>query len=137
MTRKTASAFSQLQQQARKLLAGLAKEIRSKKTELARLEQEFEQVTGIAGLRGARPVIKGARTKNTAGPFRVRTVGRGKRINWAEVLAKLPQEFKAADIRSVRGLKDKRASELFAAITRWIDSGAVKKKSRGLYLRVK
>ena len=133
MPRKTASVFSQLQQQARKLLAGLAAEIQSRKSELARLEQEFEQVTGIAGLRGIARAPRHGQAKPAATP---RAGGR-KRINWSEVLAKLPQEFKASDIRKVRGLKDKRASELFAAITRWIDSGAVKKKARGVYMRGK
>jgi hypothetical protein len=34
-------------------------------------------------------------------------------------------------------MKSKRPSELFAGITRWIDSGAVKKKKRGVYSRIK
>ena len=133
MPRKSTSVFSQLQQHARKLLAGLAAEIRSRKSELDRLEKEFEQLTGIAGLRSVARVSR--RQVAKAGP--ARRTGSGRRINWAEVLKQLPQEFKASDIRKVRGLKDKRASELFAAITRWIDSGAVKKKSRGAYLRTK
>ena len=124
MPRKTLSPFSQLQQHARRLLAGLANEIRTQKAELARLEQEFEKLTGLAGLRGGTPAA--ARTRKAAG-----------RINWSEVLAKLPKEFKASDIRSVRGLKSKRPSELFAVVTRWIDSGTVKKKARGIYLRTK
>ena len=32
--------------------------------------------------------------------------------------------------------KDKRPSEVFAAITRWIDAKMVKRKSRGVYERV-
>ena len=40
-------------------------------------------------------------------------------------------------MRSVRGLKDKRPSEIFAAITRWIDAGNVKRRGRGTYERVK
>ena len=60
-----------------------------------------------------------------------------KRISWAAVLEQLPREFKASNLRQVRGLKDKRSSELFAAITRWIQAGSVKKKARGAYVRVK
>jgi len=59
------------------------------------------------------------------------------RINWTEVLNKLPKQFKASDIRAVRGLRDKRSSEIFAAITRWIDGGAVKRRDRGMYERLK
>jgi hypothetical protein len=52
------------------------------------------------------------------------------------VLARLPKLFKAADIRSVRGIGSKRSSEIFAGITRWLDADLVKRKSRGLYERV-
>ena len=132
MPRRSASAFSQLQRLARKLLAGLTAEIRSRRSELERLEREFEQLTGIAGLRGAAHAARQKATKTIAA-----TRTRRRRINWTEVLGRLPPVFKASDIRNVRGLKDKRASELFAAITRWIDSGAVKKKARGVYARTK
>jgi hypothetical protein len=42
----------------------------------------------------------------------------------------MPKQFKAGDVRKVRGLKDKRASEIFAAITRWIEARSVKRKER-------
>ena len=124
MLRKSLSPLSQLQRHAQKLLAGLASDIRSRKAELAQLEQDFEKLTGFAELRAAVGTPKGAR----------RTSGR---VVWSEVLAKLPKKFKASDIRDVGELKNKRSSELFAAIARWIESGMVKKKSRGVYLRVR
>ena len=124
MARKVKNTFFELQQQARKVLAGLASEIRSKKTELSKLELEFKKIVGLAGHRATRPAARRGGKKSG-------------RINWSEVLAKLPKEFKASNIRSIPGLKDKRPSELFAAITRWIDSGVVKKKTRGSYLRTK
>jgi hypothetical protein len=58
------------------------------------------------------------------------------RINWGMVLEQLPKRFRASQIRTVRGLKHKRPSEIFAAITRWMEAGAVKRKERGLYERV-
>ena len=36
-----------------------------------------------------------------------------------------------SQIRTVRGLKNKRSSEIFAAITRWVEAGSVKRKKRG------
>jgi hypothetical protein len=123
MPRNGMSRFAQIQQHARRLLTGLANEIRSKKAELVQLDREFEKLTGLARLHWVTPTAKRA--------------GRASRISWSEVLAKLPKQFKASDIRSIRGLKNKRPSDLFAAVTRWIDSGAVKKKARGVYLRVK
>jgi len=52
------------------------------------------------------------------------------------VLNQLPKQFQASHIRAVRGLKNKRPSEIFAAITRWIEAGTVKRKARGAYERV-
>ncbi len=46
------------------------------------------------------------------------------------------RQFKASHIRAVPMTKDKRPSEVFAAITRWIDAKMVKRKSRGVYERV-
>ena len=60
----------------------------------------------------------------------------GGRINWRTVLQQMPKQFKASDVRGVRGLKGKRPSEIFAAITRWIDAGMAKRKARGVYERV-
>jgi hypothetical protein len=51
----------------------------------------------------------------------------------ANALAQLPKQFKASNVRQVRELKDKRPSEIFAAITRWIEAGLAKRKARGLY----
>jgi hypothetical protein len=116
---RTASAFRQVQQQARALLGNLRKEIRVKETELNRLKGEWARLGALVG--GAAP--GGAR----------RGGGGGGRINWRKVLSQLPRQFKASDVRGVRGLKGKRPSEIFAAITRWIDAGLAKRKARGLY----
>ena len=67
----------------------------------------------------------------------MRTIStRGGRIDWRIVLDQLPKQFKAADIHLVRGLKSKRPSEVFAAITRWIQTGLARRKARGLYEKV-
>ena len=117
------SAFRQVQQQARGLLASLRKEIRAKEAELKRLKEEETSLGQLAG----RHAIGG-------GGGESRAAGRN-RINWRAVLEQLPKQFKASHIRTVRGLKGKRPSEIFAAITRWIEAGAVKRKARGVYER--
>jgi hypothetical protein len=114
------SAFRQVQKQARQLLVGLRKEIRGKEAELNRLREEERRLGLMTGGVQAKGAAAGAR---------------GGRINWRTVLSQVPKQFKAADIRGVRGLKDKRPSEIFAAITRWIDAGMVKRKARGVYER--
>jgi hypothetical protein len=128
------SAFRQVQEQARTLLQNLRKDIRAKEAELKRLREDearFGRLVGGAG--GARQAVSNGAGTNTRG--RSAASGSG-RINWREVLDQLPKQFGAAEVRSVRGLKGKRPSEIFAAITRWIEAGAVKRKSRGIYERV-
>ncbi len=121
------SAFSQVQAQARELLAKLRSEIRTKDAELRRLRQEESKLAALTGQPGM------AASNGGIGPRR----GARARINWGDVLNKLPKQFKASDIRAVRGLREKRSSEIFAAITRWIEAGAVKRRDRGLYERLR
>jgi len=127
MTTGETSAFTQVQTQARELLARLRTDIRTKDAELRRLRQEESKLAALTG--------QASMTTTDGGMG----AGRGSRtrINWGDVLTKLPKQFKASDIRAVRGLRDKRSSEIFAAITRWIDGGAVKRRDRGMYERLK
>jgi hypothetical protein len=113
------------------VLAKLRKDIRTKEIELARLKRDEESLGRLAG-RGAASG-GGARGPRVAASA---SGGGGGRINWRSVLAQLPKQFKASNVRQVRGLKDKRPSEIFAAITRWIDAGLAKRKTRGLYEKV-
>jgi hypothetical protein len=121
-SRGGASAFQQVQRQARTLLVNLRKDIRVKESLLSKLKQEEARLASLIGGGGL------AAKAVSSGP-------RG-RVNWRNVLSALPRQFKAADVRNVRGLKGKRPSEIFAAITRWIDAGAAKRKARGVYERV-
>ena len=116
------SAFRQVQQQARALMINLRKEIRAKEIELRRLRDEESRLSTLIGGRAA--------TGST------RTTTRGSRLNWLSVLEQLPRQFKAADVHRIRGLERKRASEVFAAITRWIQMGSARRKARGIYEKV-
>jgi hypothetical protein len=121
------SAFGQLQQQARALLSTLRKEISAKEAELERLREDESRlglVTGKVAAQASPGPGRGMRSQPSSG-----------RINWRTVLEQLPKQFNASDVRSVRGLQDKRPSEIFAAVTRWIDGGSVKRKARGVYER--
>ncbi len=120
-----ASAVGKLETQARGLLTGLRSQIRATEAELTRLRKEESQLSALAGQRhnGARAVAR-------------RPAQRARRIDWSGVLKQMPKQFKASNVRGVRGLKDKRSSEIFAAITRWIEAGAVKRRERGVYERV-
>jgi hypothetical protein len=125
------SAFERIQRQARTVLGGLRGQIRAKENELLRLKQEearLSHLLGGAGRTGQAPRAAAASVAASGG------VGRG-RINWREVLKQMPKQFKASDVRKVRGLKSKRPSEIFAAITRWIDADLAKRKKRGIYER--
>ena len=125
----TASAIRQVRRQAGTVLAKLRKDIRAMEAELARLKHDedlWERLAGRGSARGA--VARAPRAASAGGGG-----GGGGRINWRSVLAQLPKQFKASNVRQVRGLKDKRPSEIFAAITRWIEAGLAKRKTRGLY----
>ncbi|MGB3549613.1 MAG: hypothetical protein WA993_02910 [Candidatus Binatus sp.] len=78
--------------------------------------------------RGTGSAFKKVRRREAAG---AKAGGARGRINWHRVLAQMPKQFKLSDVRSVRGLKLKRSSEIFVAIKRWIDAGLVTRKTRG------
>jgi len=120
-------AIRQFRRQAGSVLAKLRKDIRAKEMELVGLKREEAALSQIAGraIAGSAAVARAPRAAGGGGG--------GGRINWRNVLGQLPKQFKASNVRQVRGLKDKRPSEIFAAITRWIEAGLVKRKTRGLY----
>ena len=121
-SRGVTSAFQQVQRQARTLLMNLRKDIRLKESLLSKLKEEEARLGSLIGRGG------GGAKAVSGGP-------RG-RVNWRSVLSALPKQFKAADVRNVRGLKQKRPSEIFAVITRWIDAGAARRRARGVYERI-
>ena len=121
---RAASGLRMVQSQARSLLTRLRREIRDREALLQRLKA---QETGLGRFTGGGGGRRG-------GAVRRRGAGRrARRINWNKVLARLPKEFKASNVRSIPGVKSKRSSEIFAAITRWIEAGSVKRKARGAY----
>ena len=122
-----ASAIRQVQLQARSLMVNLRKEIRSKEAELRRLKEEESRLSMLIGNRPSSASAK---------PASSRAPSRGARVNWRTVLDQLPKQFKASDVHLVKGLKGKRPSEVFAAITRWIQTGSARRKARGVYERV-
>jgi hypothetical protein len=121
-------AFEQVRRQARALVATLRGEIRAKESELKRLKVEEAALSRLGG-GGSAP----AAASNGRAP-RMRK-GPARRVDWSAILQDLPKQFKAADIRTVNAVKSKRPSEIFAAITRWIEAGSVKRKARGVYER--
>jgi hypothetical protein len=123
--RTSASAYEHVRQQAISALDRLRKDIRTVESDLSILRKQEEQLLLVAG--EGKAAVSAASSDGAP--------ARGGRMNWRVVLEKLPKRFKASDVRGVRGLANKRSGEIFAAITRWIDSGAVKRKERGVYER--
>jgi hypothetical protein len=119
------SAISQLQKQAEELIVNLRKEIWSKEAELNQLREEERNLLSVIS---QHVVSSGAKQEMPR--------SRSARINWGSVLEEMPKQFKAGDVRKVSALKNKRPSEIFAAITRWIEAGSVKRKERGSYERM-
>lgn len=123
MPRTYPSAFLQLQRRARATLADLRREISARESELRELHDEEMRLARLAG-----------RVASPTSPAR-HPAGSG-RVNWRQVLAKLPKEFRTSDLRKVGALKYKRPSEIYAGIGRWTDAGLVKRKDRGVYQRL-
>ena len=120
------SVLRQVQGKARRVLKSLAQDIRAKESDLRRLRDDEAKLAALARQLSA-SVSQSERSASGKG---------GGRINWRAVLEKLPNEFKASHIRAMPRMKDKRSSEVFAAIARWMDAKMVKRKERGLYERV-
>ena len=120
-------AIREVRRQAESALAKLRKDVRALDRELAQLRRGEVLLAQLAD----------GKLQKRAATGRTRTSASGKvpsgRIDWKAVLAQLPKQFKAANVRQVRGLAVKRPSEIFAGITRWIDAGSVKRKARGQY----
>ena len=118
-----ASNFRQFQTRVRAALADLRREISARETELRELRDEEMRLARMAGRVAS----------STASPRH--STGSG-RVNWRQILANLPKEFGTSDLRKIDSLRYKRASEIYAGIGRWTDAGLVRRKERGVYLRV-
>src|SRR5665213_1899855 len=110
------SSLQQVQKQAQALLISLRKEILAKERELLHLKNEEASLGRLTGVVSATPAAKMTTLKSAATAPATRAA-RGGRVNWKSVLEQLPKQFKAAEVRDIRGLKGKRPSEIFAAIT--------------------
>ncbi len=123
MPRTYASAFRQFQRRARVALADLRREISSRESELRALRDEEMRLARLAG----RVALPSSSARHSAASGRV---------NWRQVLAKLPKEFSTSDLRKVGALRNKQSSEIYNGISRWTDAGIVKRKERGVYQRL-
>jgi hypothetical protein len=130
------SSLQQVQKQAQALLISLRKEILAKERELLHLKNEEASLGRLTGVVSGAPTAAKTSAPKSAATAPATRAARGGRVNWKSVLEQLPKQFKAAEVRDIRGLKGKRPSEIFAAITRWIESGNVRRKARGLYERI-
>ena len=119
------SRFEQLRKLARQRLISLRSEIRSGEAELGLLKEAETRLSRLTGLRESAVRRMGERAARSV-----------TRTNWTTVLEQLPQQFKASDLRTLPGVEGKRSSQLFAAVTHWIEAGVVRRKERGLYERV-
>lgn len=126
-TEDSVSAYERLRQQAVGALNQIRKGIHAAELELVTLRKQEQHLGQIIGEKPA------ARASVSDGSGAAEPQGR---TDWRAVLEKLPKRFKASDVRKVRGLANKRSGEIFAAVTRWIDGGMVKRKERGVYERM-
>ncbi len=123
MPRTYPSAFRQFQHRTRAALTDLRREISSREIELRELRDEEMQLARLAG-RVALPTPSAPHPSASG------------RVNWRQVLDKLPKEFTTSNLRKVGALRNKQSSEIYNGISRWTDAGLVKRKERGVYQRL-
>src|SRR5216683_2382062 len=119
MPRTYASAFRQFRRRARAALTELRREISARETELRELRDEETRLARLTG-----------RAVSPTPPAR-RSAGSG-RVNWRQVLVKLPKEFGTSDLRKIGALRNKQSSEIYNGISRWADAGLVKRNECGV-----
>ena len=59
------------------------------------------------------------------------------RINWRNVLARLPKQFKVSQIKALPGVRLGGPRELSAALNRLVQSGSVERRAPGVFERVR
>ena len=123
MPRTYPSTLRQFQRRARAALRDLRREISSRESELHELRDEETRLAPLAR-RVAMPT-----------PSAGLSTGSG-RVDWRQVLDRLPKEFRTSDLRKVGALRNKQSSEIYNGISRWTDAGLVKRKERGVYQRL-
>ena len=124
----TESAYLRFTRQAITALKSVRGDIRAAEAKLADLRKQEEWVARVAG-QSAAPGAASLAPGGAAAPHG--------RTDWRAVLETLPRRFTAADVRRALAPASKQPSEVFTAVTRWIDRGMVKRKERGVYERVK
>jgi hypothetical protein len=122
-TERVQSAAEQLRQNA----ASLLREVRGEIEQIvAKLRELREEENHLARFLGETPMQQ---TNNGASHTESRT-------DWKAVLGTLPKKFKASDIRNIPQIGNRRSSEIYAGITRWMDAGLIKRAGRGDYVKV-
>jgi hypothetical protein len=108
---------------ARAALTDLRREIAAREAKLRELRDQEMRLARLTG-RAVSPT-----------PFARHSAGSG-RVNWRQVLGRLPKEFRTSDLRKIGALRNKQSSEIYNGISRWTDAGLVKRKERGVYQRL-
>src|SRR5580704_18726488 len=85
------SAYLRIRDEAVGALRQTRAGIRARESQLEQLKKQEQQISGLLGL------VRGTE----------RRAASGQRTDWGTVLEQLPKEFKASDVRKVRGIGEK------------------------------
>jgi hypothetical protein len=142
MPRGKRDLFSTMRRQAERVLAALGREIRKREGELQKLLAEanvWRHAIGgrlMPSRRG--PSAPRGRRRATVAKTAARRGARGAsgRVNWAEVLAAVPEKFGVAEVMKHPGARAKGRAQVYPALSRWVDGKRIKKIGKGRYQKV-
>src|SRR5262249_3830651 len=128
--------FGPVRQQAARVLATIAHEIQRREDELQHLTHQANAWrTAIGGARRA-VSVRARRGRRANKASRAGKRGRAStRVSWAEVLASVPAQFGASDVLKHPGARSKGKPHIYAALSRWLSDGKIKRIATGKYAK--
>ncbi len=136
MPRGKQDLFARVRRQAEKALALLNAEIHRTEVELRKLLQQAQVWREAIGGVGPRTTRGRGRRAAAAPATRGRRAAGGKRVDWDQVLAAVPDKFGVDDILKHPGARAKGRAQAYPALTRWVQAKKIKKIDKGRYQKV-
>jgi vancomycin resistance protein YoaR len=117
--------IDKLTKEVAKALEGVDTEISTAEAHLAELLAQREKLAGLVGVKTTKA--------------RGRRVGHkvtGKRVNWQEALAAIPEKFVPQDFMKVPDVKARGIAQVYPALDRLVKAKAIRKVGKGTYVKV-
>jgi len=127
--------FEAVRHQAARLLATIGGEIQRRENELQHLRRQAENWRAAIGKVGRSSTVRLPRARQGRPSNRLmgKTGRGGGRVSWDEVLGSVPSQFRVEDVLKHPGARAKGRSQIYAALSRWLAAGKIKRIAMGKY----